>query len=226
MNFSHKAEAVDYRRQLDMDSGVAEVSYRIGRVRFRREYFVAAPQDNVLVIRVTSDQPGTMSGQVRLDRTERDDIAPTHPRVQFPECTIVRQAAGNLLTMSGTFNEGFPFAAVASVASNGGKVMAEGNVIRIRDASEVLIVTAMATGYESADPTEWSKKHLAGVQLAFEKLRERHVTDHQRLFRRVYLSLEDPEPDRPRSNSSKQQFERNAAQLGCSRNCSTSVVTC
>lgn len=197
MDFSHDGQAVDYRRQLDMDSGIAEVNYRIGQVRFRREYFVAAPEDNVLVIRVTSDRAGLITGQVRLDRTKRDDIAPTHPRVQFPECTILRQAAGSLLILSGHFNEGFPFAAVASVVSNGGKVEDEGNVIRIQGANDVLIVTAMATGHESSDPVEWSKEHLAGVRLSFEKLRETHLIDHQRLFRRVNLSLEDSEPDRP-----------------------------
>lgn len=195
LDFPRHGEAVEYRRQLDMDSGIAEVSYRIGDVRFRREYFVAAPRDNVFVIRVTSDQPGRIAARVRLDRTERDDAGRTHEKVSLPECSVVTQARGNLVTLSGRFQEGFPFAAVARVTSSGGRVTPEGSALRIEGASEVLIVTAMATGDESADPLEWSKKHLAGVRSAFDKLRQRHVADHQRLFRRVRLSLAGSEPD-------------------------------
>src|SRR5262249_51803468 len=85
---------------------------------------------------------------------------------------------------------------VANIASRGGHVMAEGKHIRIQEADEVVILTAMATGVESDDPTEWAKKHLAREYLTFEELRDRHVTDHQRLFRRVQLLLDNPEPER------------------------------
>jgi alpha-L-fucosidase 2 len=197
LDFLHNGDAVDYRRQLDMDVGIAEVSYRDGDVRFRREYFISAPEDNVLVIRITSDRSGAISGQVRLDRTERDDAVRTQERFPLPKCSIVRQAAGNHLILSARFEEGFPFAAVAGITSNSGRLTPEGSAIRIQGASEVLIVTAMATGVESSDPVEWSRKHLAGVGLAFDKLRQKHVVDHQRLFRRVRLSLQGSEPNQP-----------------------------
>ena len=118
-------------------------------------------------------------------------------RISDPECSLTERAEGNLLVLEGRFREGFPFAAVGRVTNQDGEVRAKEGAISIQGASEVLIVTAMATGHESPDPVGWCKNHLSSLQLPFEKLRHRHVLEHQSLFRRVRLSLEDPQPDQP-----------------------------
>ncbi len=50
----------DYRRTLDMETGIAKVSYRIGDAVITREAFVSWP-DRVLVVRVSADKPGRIS---------------------------------------------------------------------------------------------------------------------------------------------------------------------
>ena len=57
MDFSYAGNVTGYHRQLDMDSGIVQVSFRVGNTRFRREYFASARKDGVLVVQVTSDQP-------------------------------------------------------------------------------------------------------------------------------------------------------------------------
>ena len=47
----------DYRRELDMETGIAKVSYRLSDAVITRETFVSWP-DRVLVVRVSSDRPG------------------------------------------------------------------------------------------------------------------------------------------------------------------------
>ena len=50
----------DYRRELDMETGVAKVSYRSGDAVITREAFVSWP-DRVLVVRISADKPGRIS---------------------------------------------------------------------------------------------------------------------------------------------------------------------
>lgn len=185
-----------YRRQLDMDTGIAEVTYRIGEVRYRREYFVAAAPDNVFVMRITCDRPGGMAARLRLDRSERNDAARTHARVALPDSSVVTRAEENSLTLAGKFAEGFPFAAAARVTGNG-RITPEGRALRLDGAREILIVMAMATGDESSDPPAWCRQHLAGQKMAFDELRRKHVAAHQRLFRRVRLSLGGTKHEQP-----------------------------
>ena len=51
------ANVTDYRRELDMETGVAKVSYRQGEAIITREAFVSWP-DRVLVTRISADKPG------------------------------------------------------------------------------------------------------------------------------------------------------------------------
>ena len=50
----------DYRRELDMETGVAKITYRQGDAVITREIFVSWP-DRVLVMRISADRPGRIS---------------------------------------------------------------------------------------------------------------------------------------------------------------------
>ena len=65
MRFEAADGAAAYRRELDMDSAIARVTYTAGGVRFTREVFASYP-DQVLVVRVTADKPGSISFAARL----------------------------------------------------------------------------------------------------------------------------------------------------------------
>src|SRR5690606_27157879 len=49
-----------YRRSLDLETATATVSYVQDGVQYRRDYFVSYP-DQVIVIKLSSDQPGKIS---------------------------------------------------------------------------------------------------------------------------------------------------------------------
>jgi alpha-L-fucosidase 2 len=55
-----ETNVTDYRRELDMETGVAKVSYRSGDAVITRETFVSWP-DRVLVMRIGADKPGRVS---------------------------------------------------------------------------------------------------------------------------------------------------------------------
>jgi alpha-L-fucosidase 2 len=63
--FGHAKETSDYRRSLDLRDGVATTTYSVGGVRYKREVFASAP-DQVIVVRLTADKPGSISFTANL----------------------------------------------------------------------------------------------------------------------------------------------------------------
>src|SRR6185437_2670943 len=59
--------ASGYRRDLNLETGIATVSYTSGGVQYRREAFASAP-DRVIVLHLTAGTPGKLSFTVAMDR--------------------------------------------------------------------------------------------------------------------------------------------------------------
>ncbi len=57
ITFSGQDGAVDYRRELNLATGVVRINYRIGDATCTREVFSSAP-DQVLVVHMACDKPG------------------------------------------------------------------------------------------------------------------------------------------------------------------------
>lgn len=70
LKFPHDGQATEYRRSLDLENAVATVTYRVGNRWYRREMFASAV-DDVLVIRLTCDVPGSISFSATMDTPHR-----------------------------------------------------------------------------------------------------------------------------------------------------------
>lgn len=66
LHFPGHGEPVEYRRELDIDSGISSVRYRVGDTKFVREVFCTFP-DQVIVVRLTCSQPGQLTFSAKLD---------------------------------------------------------------------------------------------------------------------------------------------------------------
>ncbi len=171
----------DYRRQLDLDTAVVRTTYRQGDTRFTREVF-ASPVDQVLVVRLTADKPGEISFAARLTR---------------PEGVQSIAAAGDQITMTGQAAHGEQYKGVKFVARlkaipQGGKLTADGEQLKIDRADSVVLLLAADTNYPNLDatPGERSQQQLdAAAKKPYETLLAPHMAEHQRLFRRVRLTL-------------------------------------
>ncbi len=189
-----KGEPTNYRRSLDLDTGVAATTFKLDGVTYRREVFASAP-DQVLVVRFSADRAGKISLGIELQR----------PGVQI-------EASGNdTLVMSRLVSSdpdgGVQFAAVLKAVTAGGKASAEGNRLVITNADEVTLFLAAATDYNRQNPlqpltTDYRVRALkeadAASTNAYAGLKERSLADHQALFRRVDLQLSSASaPDKP-----------------------------
>jgi len=65
LTFADVAAVENYRRDLDLDTAIARVSYQVNGVYFVREVF-ASPVDQVIVVRLSADRPGQITFSARL----------------------------------------------------------------------------------------------------------------------------------------------------------------
>jgi len=191
-----------YRRELDLDSAIASVFYRSDGSEFYREVFVSAP-DQVVVVRLTTTRPEGLSLEVSLDSPVHSSVdvagkdglilrgkAPAHTQPEYHGHAVVYDEKDGL---------GMHFASLLRAIAEGGSIEAGGGVLNIRGARAVTLLLTAATGYRGfdRDPDLPAGAVADACRAALERaarkdyasLRQDHIQDHQRLFRRVTLDL-------------------------------------
>ncbi len=171
-----------YRRQLDLDTAVASVSYRAGGIQLHREYFASAP-DQAIVIRFTASKPGRITLAMHLFR-EMDAT-----------WGILRDKKGiggaiSLIGQAGV--HGPKFVSLARMICEGGKAGLEGERMFVRNADAVTVVLVAASDYYGHAPMRECKKLLASAcAKPYDKLKADHIADYQKLYNRVAFDIGD-----------------------------------
>jgi alpha-L-fucosidase 2 len=186
LTFEPEGTVEDYRLELDLDTAIVRLTYRIGDVRYTREVFASAP-DQVLVLRASADRPGQVSLSAWIDR---------------PQDATTRVTAPDRLDLVGQLacENGLAFQASVKILPEGGRLDAYPERIVIEEADAVTLLVAAATSFKGiAARYQGEKPALAcdrGIAKAaatpYERLRADHVADYQRLFRRADLRLGPP----------------------------------
>jgi alpha-L-fucosidase 2 len=159
-------EVANYRRQLDLDSGIITVEFDCRGVHYRRELFASYPA-NVIVMRITASDPSKL--------VVRPLIKSAHAAAEETADSISGRVEDGAIRYYAKFST-------------------------VKDREGVTLLLAGATNFRnyqdvSGDP---KAKVDAILQAAkpYSQLREEHLADYRRLFRRVTLNL-GPAPDLP-----------------------------
>jgi alpha-L-fucosidase 2 len=206
LTFPGTDDATAYARTLDLDRAVATVRYSIGDATYTREVFSSFP-DQVIVVRLTCDQPGKISFTAATDSLLRYAVqtdgkntlilrakAPTHSEPSY------RRVDGPVIRYDeGPDPEGMTAEVQVRVLNEGGRVVTAGSTLFVERADAVTLLLSAATsfngfdkspGRNGRDPHATASAYLAAAQkLSFSELLARHTADHQQLFRRVALDL-------------------------------------
>ncbi|MDE5489933.1 glycoside hydrolase [Elizabethkingia meningoseptica] len=182
----------EYKRSLDISTGITSVSYKSGDVQYTREAFVSA-LDDVMVIRLTSSKPNQLHFKINLVRDLDANI----------------QSSGNTLQLNGQMvdlssadtGEGgmdMKFNALAKVINKDGSVVAAQNSIMVKDASEVLILLTAATDYNlakldfdrSINPLATCQKIIKNAEVkSYEQLLKNHLAEFQPLMKKLSIDI-------------------------------------
>jgi alpha-L-fucosidase 2 len=189
LTFPGYEKATNYRRQLELDTAIATVTYKLDGVSFRREVFVS-PVDQVVVVHLTADKPGRVTFSASY-------TSPLQTQVT---------AVGNTLRMSGRngdmVNRGktlvkgaLTWESDARVIADEGEISGSDGKISVTGANSATILIAAATSFKRYDDTSGNPAAKVAATLAsldgrsYEQIRAAHVEEHQRLFGRVRLDL-------------------------------------
>ncbi|MFL6335813.1 MAG: glycosyl hydrolase family 95 catalytic domain-containing protein [Pyrinomonadaceae bacterium] len=192
LNFKGVGRAEEYARELDIDAGVARVTYRQDGTLFTREVFASAV-DQVIVVRLTCERPGRVSFTATLAR-EQDAKA----RAVAPDRVVLE---GEAVARDDKHQQerkvGVKFCGIVRAFAEGGRTYVEGDRLVVEGANAATLLFAAATSFRHKDPAAKCEQYLAAARKPYARLVHSHVADHRRLFRRVSFKLSDPAPDLP-----------------------------
>jgi len=185
-------EAVNYYRDLNMETGVTTVSFTARGTTFKREAFISYP-DNVLVVRLTADKPNAISVDTWLESFFSDNV-----KVTPGDLELNGQWEGPLpqyWLISPDEGRGMKFQTVLKAINEGGTSSTFKNKLRIRNANSVTLLTTAATSYVnyndiSGDPVAKNAKTMsAAIGKDYETLYNRQVDAFSNMMGRVHLNI-------------------------------------
>ena len=185
LSFPGHDKVTDYRRQLDLDTAVTTISYKIGALAFMRQMF-ASPVDQVIVVNLTAGGPNQLNFTATFETPQKATVSTADSQT-----LVMRGVNGDAFGIKG----GLKFEARVLVLAQRGRVVADKDRIIVSNADSALLLIAAATSYRSykditGDPAAIVIEQLRRArQKLFESLRAAHIREHQRLFHRVKLDL-------------------------------------
>lgn len=166
----------EYRRELDLERAVVNVSFRSQGVTYRRQYFVSEP-DGVLVVRLSADAPGKLTFAANLMRRPLDSGS--------------RAEAGGTVIMNGECGaDGIRFSAALRAVQEGGRLRTIGDFLSIEQADAVTLLLAARTSFRDKNPEQACLAQLDRASArSYVELFKRHVKEYRQHFSTFELTL-------------------------------------
>jgi alpha-L-fucosidase 2 len=194
--YAKDQETSDYKRWLDLTTGIVGSSYIIDGVTYTREV-LSSHVDQTIAIRLTASEPGKISfdSELRGTRnTQHSNYGTDYFRMDGDkenELVLTGRSADYLGIKSKLRYE-----ARARFETDGGKISRDDARITISNANSVTIYFAAATNFVNYKDVSANEKNR--VQNYFKNLdskkyysvREKAVQDYQSFFNRVSLNME------------------------------------
>jgi len=200
------AAPTDYKRTLDLNRALATVTLREDGAVFRREIFSSHP-DQVIVMRLTCDQPGRISFRAGLSSLVRsatiavgsDTLALRGKAPSHSDPSYVKTAPVPIIYGEGPDAEGMTFDVRVRAMAMGGKVECDGQALVVTGADAVTLIVGSGTSFNGYDKSPAREGRDASAQVAavleavagqgHADLLKRHEADYRKLYGRVQLDL-------------------------------------
>ena len=187
--------ATEYRRELDIENAVHRVEYQQGGVRFKREYFASRPAE-ALVFKLSADQPGAYTGEIKL--TDTHSAAIKTEGDQIVAVGSLEKAPPTRTKKGKPFDLFLDYEARVQVLHRGGRLEAKADKIKFIDCDELTIFLVADTNYLNVREQGWRgelphdrlvAQLKSAVAKTYEQLIEEHRSDYRGLFNRLQLNL-------------------------------------
>ncbi|MDE7407602.1 MAG: glycoside hydrolase family 95 protein [Muribaculaceae bacterium] len=195
----------DYQRTLDIANSIATTTYRRNGHTYTTTYFASAP-DQLMVIRLTTDNPSGINATIRLDSqlpctaTASGSNVAINGHAAYHSYPNYYQPADNNDKLSFDPSRGTRFTAqIKARTENGTVAPAGGNALKIQNASDVTLLVATGTSFNGYDKNPATmgvdEKAIAASRInratakSYAELLATHQADYHSLFDRVKITL-------------------------------------
>ena len=193
INYNWKSSPTDYRRQLDLETGIATSEFQADGKKYSQKIWISAP-DNLMVIQIQSDNGGLINAAFRLKR-ERDVAIKVLP-------SGIIKVTGQIIDAEnpkkGPGGSHMKFSGELRLRTENGTISTTDTSLVVSNAKSISIVFTAATDYNinkldfdrSINPENSCKTILDKVAGYTPKILEvRHLKEYQPIFERVKLDL-------------------------------------
>ena len=185
LNFTGHENYTGFYRELDIERAVATTRYTVDGVEFKREVFCSFP-DEVVVVRLTAEKPGSISFATTLDRPGNIEVS-----VVGDDMLRMKGVTSSHETVEGKLE----FVVLGKVVNEGGKITAGTNELIIEGANSATIFVSIATNFVdytdiSGDAGLQAETYLSrAIELDYSHMLKSHIDNYQKFFNRVSLYL-------------------------------------
>jgi len=188
------AEVTSYKRELDLNKGIARVSYVTNSVAYTREVFCSYPQQ-LLVIRYTSGKTGRLNFSTRFANgmPHTNSVVNNHYLVmkgRCPEYVAARPYEKQQIVYG---DKGINYEVHLNAQVNNGKITTDTAGIHVSGATEAVLLLSVGTSFKDGQPNGKDAHSAAAAPLLkaanYPQLLKTHLNDYTALFNRVSLNL-------------------------------------
>ncbi|MFZ1371103.1 MAG: glycoside hydrolase family 95 protein, partial [Ferruginibacter sp.] len=206
--FKNQDSITNYKRWLDLETGISGVSYTAEGITYQREVFASAP-DQVIVVRIMADKPGSISFTANL-RGERNQVHSNYATDYFRmdpygnDGLVLTGKSADYMGVEGKMR----YEARIKAVPEGGTIKTDDVNLIIENANSVTIYFAAATNFVnykdvSADQHQRVTNYFKAIENKnYNTMLTAAVADHKKYFNRVSLQLSNtpnsflPTPER------------------------------
>lgn len=175
----------DYYRELDIERALETTRYVVDGVRYESSVFASLP-DQVIVLRITADKPGSITFSATMGRPAPVAIT-THGNSEL----IMSGITGDCDSVKGKVQ----FRSRVKILTEGGSVSSADTALSVAKADVATIFISIASSFNSyadisADPVARASQFLRDAEAkTYERLLLENILAYQKYFNRVRIDL-------------------------------------
>ncbi len=193
--FDGQEEVSEYKRWLDISTGITAVQYTFGGVTYKREIIASAP-DQVILVRLTADKPASISFKAQL-RGCRNQAHSNYATDYFrmdgvgQDGLMVNGKSADYLGVEGKIR----YKAELKAFPKSGSMHVENDYLIVENADAITLVIAAATNFVnykdvSADQERRVADYLEQIKgKSYKDMLTASVKDYKTYFDRVKIDL-------------------------------------
>jgi len=207
LSFEGLNDTNNYRRELNLNTGISSVAFDSEGQHHTRETFISAT-DDVLVIRLQAGDRDKLNLDIHLTRSkDAQTKAADNNTLIFKGQIIDRKPPEGPEPNPGGSGPGgkhMRFGGVLKASTEGGSIISRDSTLQVKEASQVTILFSAATDYDlstmnfdhTTDPVAKARATVNNaMQKPYRVLRRHHVAEHREMFERVDLNLGQSQQD-------------------------------